>query len=100
MFQIAGCPILFAHFAKRVGEGIIGALYERARCKSQREIPRGRQPWNPTLQKTKGGAPGNGDLNEYGQIYREAYCNGYQQAYYRETENIEAAIFSEANAPE
>src|SRR5258708_39376866 len=40
--------------------GIIGALYERGRCRSQQEIPRGRQPWNPTLQKTKGGAPGPG----------------------------------------
>src|SRR5260370_402467 len=38
--------------------GIIGALYERARCRSQQEIPRGRQPWNPTLQKTRGAAPG------------------------------------------
>src|SRR6266852_8041954 len=36
--------------------GIIGALYERERCTSQREIPRGRRPWNPTLQKTKVGA--------------------------------------------
>src|SRR5712692_9927302 len=38
--------------------GIIGALYERARCRSQQEIQRRRRPWNPTLQKTKGAAPG------------------------------------------
>ena len=28
------------------------------RYRSQRESQRGRRPWNPTLQKTKGGAPG------------------------------------------
>jgi len=48
----------------------------------------------------RGYSDSDGDLNEYKQAYREAYCNGYQQAYYRETENIEAAIFNEANAPE
>ncbi len=26
----AWCPILFAHFAKRMGDGVIGALYERS----------------------------------------------------------------------
>ncbi len=30
--------------------GIIGALYERGRCRSQQEIPRGRRPWNLTLR--------------------------------------------------
>ena len=29
---------------------IIGAFYERGRRRSQQEIPRGRQPWNPTLK--------------------------------------------------
>lgn len=48
----------------------------------------------------RGYSDSNGDLNEYKQAYREAYCNGYQQAYYSETEKIEAAIFSEANEPE
>src|ERR1700719_4170487 len=43
--------------------GIIGALYERGPCRSPQEIPRGRQPWNPTLQKTKGGAPGFSSLS-------------------------------------
>jgi len=38
-----------------------------------------------------------GDRNEYKQAYREAYCNGYQQAYYSETANVETAIFNEAN---
>jgi hypothetical protein len=37
---------------------IIGALYERGRCRNHQEIARGRRPWNPTLQKTKGGARG------------------------------------------
>ena len=32
--------------------------------------------------------------------YRDAYCNGYQQAYYRETENIETANITGANEPE
>jgi len=48
----------------------------------------------------RGYSDSSGDLSEYKQVYREAYCNGYQQAYYSETENIEAAIFSEANEPE
>jgi hypothetical protein len=26
----------------------------------------------------------SGDLNQYEQFYREAYCDGYQQGYYRE----------------
>ena len=42
----------------RVGDGIIGALYEQGSCRSQREIPHRRRPSNPTLQKTKGGALG------------------------------------------
>jgi len=42
---------------------IIGALYDRGRCRSQQEIPRARQPWNPTLQKAKGGAPGFSSLS-------------------------------------
>ena len=48
----------------------------------------------------RGYSDSSGDLSEYKQAYREAYCNGYQQAYYSEAENIEAAIFNEANAPE
>jgi hypothetical protein len=48
----------------------------------------------------RGYSNSNDDLNEYKQAYREAYCNGYQQAYYSETENIEEAISSEANSPE
>ncbi len=48
----------------------------------------------------RGYSDSSGALSEYKQAYREAYCNGYQQAYYSEAENIEAAIFNEANAPE
>jgi hypothetical protein len=33
----------------------------------------------------------SGDLNQYMQAYREAYCNGYQLAYYGETGQIETA---------
>jgi hypothetical protein len=40
--------------------GIIGALYERgAAARVSEKIPRGRRQWNPTLQKTKGGAHGS-----------------------------------------
>jgi len=40
----------------------IAALDERGRCASHQEIPRGRQPWNPTPKKTKGGSPGHPTL--------------------------------------
>jgi hypothetical protein len=60
--------------------------------------------WENATEKYKkadrGYSDSNGDLNEYKQAYREAYCNGYQQAYYSEMKKIEAAIFSKANAPE
>src|SRR5450759_4871817 len=49
-FTAAGCPILFAHFPVM---GIIAALYERGRCRSQQEIPRGRRPWNPHSSKNE-----------------------------------------------
>jgi hypothetical protein len=76
-------------------DGITDGLQQRGRLGSFRA--------NATEKYQKadhGYSDSNGDLNEYKQSYREAYCNGYQQAYYRETENIEAAIFSGANAPE
>src|SRR5260370_25276736 len=41
----------------------IGALYEQGRGRSQQEISRGRQPWNPTLQKNAGRAPGHPTLS-------------------------------------
>ena len=47
----------------------------------------------------RGYSDSSGDLSEYEQAYRDAYCNGYQQAYYSETENIETADLSGANAP-
>jgi hypothetical protein len=76
-------------------DGFTAGLQQRGRLASFRA--------NATEKYQKadhGYSDSNGDLNEYKQSYREAYCNGYQQAYYRETENIEAAIFSGANAPE
>jgi hypothetical protein len=48
----------------------------------------------------RGYSDNNGDLNEYKQAYRQAYCNGYQQAYYSETEKIETANITGANEPE
>ena len=48
----------------------------------------------------RGYSESSGDLNQYKQAYREAYCNGYQQAYYTETEKIETANLSGANEPE
>ena len=48
----------------------------------------------------RGYSDSDGDLNDYKQAYRDAYCNGYQQAYYRETENIETANITGANEPE
>src|SRR5258708_22710143 len=76
-------------------DGITDGLQQRGRFGSFRA--------NATEKYQKadhGYSDSKGDLNEYKQAYREAYCNGYQQAYYSETENIEAAIFSGANAPE
>ena len=48
----------------------------------------------------RGYSDSSGDLSEYKQAYREAYCNGYQQAYYSETEKIETANITGANEPE
>jgi hypothetical protein len=76
-------------------DGITDGLQQRDRVGSFRA--------NATEKYQKadrGYSDSNGGLNEYKQAYREAYCNGYQQAYYSETENIEAAVFSGANAPE
>src|ERR1700674_3971530 len=56
---LPGAPSFSRTLRKGWVMGIIGALYERGHCRGQQEIPRGRRPWNPTLQKTKGGAPGN-----------------------------------------
>jgi hypothetical protein len=43
---------------------------------------------------------GSGDLNQYKQAYREAYCNGYQQAYYGEKQQVETAKFSRRSESE
>jgi hypothetical protein len=36
-----------------------------------------------------------GDVSQYKQLYREAYCTGYQQGYYGEEEKIESAKFAQ-----
>ena len=36
----------------------------------------------------RGYADSSGTLDQYKHAYREAYCNGYQQAYYSETEQL------------
>jgi len=76
-------------------DGITDGLQQRDRSGSFR--PNATEKYQ---KADRGYSDNNGDLSEYKQSYREAYCNGYQQAYYRETENIEAAVFSEANEPE
>ncbi len=38
-----------------------------------------------------------GDLSQYKQLYREAYCTGYQQGYYGEEEKIESAKFAQVS---
>jgi hypothetical protein len=48
----------------------------------------------------RGYSDGSGGLNQYKKAYREAYCNGYQLAYYGETTQIETANLRGANAPE
>src|ERR1700674_558000 len=58
-FTMPGAPSFSRTWRKGWVMGIIGALYERGRCRSQRETQRETPSWNPTLQKTKGGAPGN-----------------------------------------
>ena len=39
----------------------------------------------------RGYSASSGDLNQYKQDYREAYCNGYQFAYYGKVADIETA---------
>jgi len=48
----------------------------------------------------RGYSDSSGGLNQYKEAYREAYCNGYQLAYYGETTQIETANLSGANVPE
>src|SRR5260370_39583432 len=48
----------------------------------------------------RGYSDSSGGLDQDKEAYREAYCNGYQLAYYRETAQIQAANLSGANAHE
>jgi hypothetical protein len=48
----------------------------------------------------RGYSDSSGGLNQYKEAYREAYCNGYQLAYYGETAQIETANITGANEPE
>jgi len=46
----------------------------------------------------RGYSDSSGGLNQYKQVYREAYCTGYQAGYYGEPERIETArSFSRAS---
>jgi hypothetical protein len=38
-----------------------------------------------------------GEVSRYKQLYREAYCTGYQQGYYGEEEKIESAKFAQVS---
>jgi hypothetical protein len=51
------------------------------------------RPFQPTATENyrradRGYSDSSGALDQYKQAYREAYCNGYQQAYYSETEQL------------
>jgi hypothetical protein len=48
----------------------------------------------------RGYSESSGDLYQYERSYREAYCNGYQEGYYAEPEQIETANFIQAREPE
>jgi hypothetical protein len=48
----------------------------------------------------RGYSDSGGDLNQYKQAYREAYCNGYQLAYYGETAQIETANVLRRSGPD
>lgn len=48
----------------------------------------------------RGYSASRGNLNEYKQAYREAYCNGYQLAYYAEAAQIETANVLRRSEPE
>jgi hypothetical protein len=41
-----------------------------------------------------------GELTQYKQLYREAYCTGYQRGYYRNEEKIESAKLTQLSEPE
>jgi len=40
-----------------------------------------------------------GNVSRYNQLYRKAYCTGYQQGYYGEEEKIESAKFAQLSEP-
>ena len=87
----------FSQLAAQRGyrDGITDGLQQRGRFGSFRA--------NATEKYQKadrGYSDSNGGLNEYKQAYREAYCNGYQQAYYIEAEKIETANITGGNEPE
>jgi len=48
----------------------------------------------------RGHSDSSGDLNQYKQDYREAYCNGYQLAYYGKIAEIETANVLGRREPE
>jgi hypothetical protein len=48
----------------------------------------------------RGYSDNSGDLNQYKQAYREAYCNGYQLAFYGEPQEIQTATVLRRSAQE
>jgi len=48
----------------------------------------------------RGYSNGSGDLNQYKQAYREAYCNAYQLAFYGAPQEIRVATVLRRRAPE
>jgi hypothetical protein len=48
----------------------------------------------------RGYAERMGDVSQYKQSYREAYCTGYQEGYYGQEEKIESAKFAQLSEPE
>jgi hypothetical protein len=63
----------------------------RQRREAKRFQPNAKENYRRAAQ---GYSDNMGDLNQYKQLYREAYCTGYQQGYYGEAEKIETAKFS------
>jgi hypothetical protein len=70
-------------------DGITDGLQQRREAK--RFQPNAAENYRRAAQ---GYSDSMGKLNQDSQLYREAYCTGYQQGYYGEAEKIETAGFS------
>ena len=76
-------------------DGLIDGLQQRYESKSFQ--PNATENYR---KADRGYSDSGGDLNQYKQAYREAYCNGYQQAYYGETQQVETANISRRSETE